>query len=592
VVKEGAVENFFYHLDASDVSVNTVLEKVTYDPSSNLSRYEVFTKPTGDLNVSADASMLDVSTTKTSVRSVLFEALNTSVEELSASGNAAITGTLDVTGNTSLTNFAASGTGEVAGQLDVVGATSLSTVTTSGLATMDSASVTGALDVTGNTALTNLAVSGEGSVLGPLSVTGDTSLGNTTIQLGTGGALTVGGNGNVAFGSNDVSCTANVTFTGRTSISNLTLTGNNSLTGNLDMCENQLCNTSAVEATNVRLLLDTAAGAILSQTLDGNTWSSTTAASSNAFVIFKDTTIGANVLMQGLDVSVGDVGTATPLTVFGPTDLRSSVLVGGSLAVTGSTTLGDTLSVGGSLDMNGFAMTNVSNVHIGNIRTTLSTTETGGAWSVSTYNGSAWSPTLSATEGQVQVESPLVAKSWSSVAGNLMVGGNISVGGSTVFGSEVSPTTITLFGDLDIKGITTNTRIESNIVQVGDKNIELGFLEIDNLANLNGAGITIGGGGGIIATRPELVYNAIFEAWQPNIDILTMGPLATDSARMVTDGHFISSSVADANVFTKMDSTSINFGNKWRLQLNSVDDTMELQHFESSTWVPKFTYSA
>jgi len=173
-----------------------------------------------------------------------------------------------------------------------------------------------------------------------------------------------------------------------------------------------------------------------------------------------------------------------------------------------------------------------------------------------------------------------------------MVAGNISVVVSMIFGREVSPTTITLFGDLDIRGITTNTRIESNIVQVGDKNIELGFLEVDDLANLHGPGITIGGGGGMIATRPELVYNSLFGAWQPNIDIIPKGPSATDSARMVTDGHFISSSVADANIFTKMDSTSINFGNKWRLQLNSSDDTMELQHFESSTWVSKFTYTA
>lgn len=170
--------------------------------------------------------------------------------------------------------------------------------------------------------------------------------------------------------------------------------------------------------------------------------------------------------------------------------------------------------------------------------------------------------------------------------------GNLTcTGAAATFGSELTPTNLTLFGNLEIKGTTTNTRIESNVVQVGDMNIELGYLETSNLANLNGAGITIGGTG--ITTRPELLYTSAYGgAWQPNIDIVTKGPDATDYATMDIDGHFISTAMANANVFTKMDSTSVNFGNGWRLQHNTVDDTMELQHFESSTWVPKFTYTA
>jgi hypothetical protein len=55
----------------------------------------------------------------------------------------------------------------------------------------------------------------------------------------------------------------------------------------------------------------------------------------------------------------------------------------------------------------------------------------------------------------------------------------------------------------DLERPTTNTRIQSNIAQVSDKNNELDFLEVKDLANLNGAGIMIDGGGWTIGIRME-----------------------------------------------------------------------------------------
>jgi len=694
IIKEGAVENFFYHLDAANAAVNTVLEKVTFDTSSNVSTYELYTKPTtGNLDLSANASMLEITTAKTSVRSVRFEANdasfgdlaasgnaavtgtlevtgNTSLSNVSASGDAAITGTLDVTGNTSLSNVSASGDAGITGTLDVTGDTSLSNVSASGDATITGtlevtgntslsnvsvsgdaditgtlevtgntsmsnvsvsgdagitgtldvtgntsmtnvsasgdATITGTLEVTGNTSLSNVSASGDAAITGTLDVTGDTSLGNvaivgtldvtgnTTIALGEDGVFSVTGNGNVDIGSNDLHSSGNVYFEGLTTIQNLALTGTSGFAGDLDMGNNNILNVATLTRDNVRVALDNTARSILAQTWDAGaqSWSTTTTTSQDTFQVNKSLAV------------------------------TSASTLGGSLTVNGPTLLNNTVGVGGVLNMNSFAITNAANINMGNIRTTLSTSENNGNFSVATWNGSAWNPSFSVTGGQVVAQRALVAQSWSSVAGNLIVGGNISVAGpsttfgtptsntaltlygtsnllgpltvqdsltvggavsfagdlnmgnsnvinvatltrdnvrinmdnvsrqllmqthtgsawqtslqitqngvsttkhvfasshlsvggnlmvsgNSTFGSIAAPTKVTLFGDLDIMGTTTNTRIESNVVQIGDKNIELGFLEVNDLGNLDGAGITIGGEGGTINTRPEFVY--------------------------------------------------------------------------------------
>lgn len=400
VVKQGTVDNYFVHLNEVNAAVDTVVERVSLEGAE--SRYEIFTKPsTGNLVVAANAAMVEVTTRKAVIRSLLFE----------STGNAT-----------------------VGGNLAVAGAASMSTLSTSGLATMNS-----------------------------LSVTGQTSLGNTHIALGTTGTFNVTGNGIVNFGNSTLTSAGNVSLTGLTSIANLTVLGNSGFGGDIDMQNNSVINVTSMVNDNVRVFMDSNTRSIQAQTWLGNTWSTTTTTTQDAFVVNK------------------------------------------SLSVTGDSTL----------------------------------------------------------------------------SGNLVVNGN------AVIGQESSPRSLTVWGNLEIKGATTNTRIESNVVQVGDLNIELGFLEVDSLANLNGAGITLGGPT-MVARRPTLQYNASLDAWQPNIDIVATGVGAEDMAKMGLDGSVMSTRADDANVFTKMTSTSFNFSNMWRFAL--INNTIELQRLEADEWVNKFTF--
>ena len=401
VAKQSTVDNYFVHLNEADAAVDTVVERVSLEGSE--SKYEIFTKPTtGNLVVSANAAMVEVTTGRTVIRSLLFE----------SSGNATVGGNLAVTG-----------------------AASMSTLSTSGLATMNS-----------------------------LSVTGQTILGNTNIALGASGSLNVTGNGTVNFGNSTVTSAGNVSLTGLTSIANLTVLGNSGFGGDIDMGNNSIVNITSMARDNVRVFMDSSTRSIQAQTWLGNTWSTTTTTTQDAFV--------ANT----------------------------------SLNVTGDSTLS----------------------------------------------------------------------------------GNLVVNGTAVIGQEISPRSLTVWGNLEIKGATTNTRIESNVVQVGDLNIELGFLEVNSLANLNGAGITLGGPT-MVARRPTLAYNSTLDAWQPNIDIVARGTGADDIAKLSLDGSVMSSRAENANVFTKMTSTTFNFSNLWRFAL--IDDTIELQRLESNVWVEKFTFT-
>jgi hypothetical protein len=237
-------------------------------------------------------------------------------------------------------------------------------------------------------------------------------------------------------------------------------------------------------------------------------------------------------------------------------------------------------------------ITNVNTLTRDNVRVVFDNTARAILAQTLTANTTNWTSTTTTTQNIFQVNKAFSVTNNSALGGALSVGGTLTCNGSATIGNSLTPANMTLWGNLEIKGTTTNTRIESNIVQVGDMNIDLGYLEVNSLANLNGAGITIGGAGGTINTRPELVYSHGLGAWQPNIDIVTRSLPDTQIAKMDATGYFMSSAALGSNVFTRMDSTSVNFGNSWRFSLNYVNDSMELQHFESSTWVPKFTYTA
>ena len=555
IAKEEAVENFFYHLDAANTPVNTVLEKVTYDISTNVSKFEIFTKPTtGNLSLAANASMLDITTDKTSVRSILFEANGARFGDMLASGNASVTGTLTVTGNAALGNMSTSGDAAIAGTMSVTGNSSLANVSTSG-----DAAIAGTMSVTGNSSLANVSTSGDAAIAGTMSVTGNSSLANVT-----------------ASGNADIAGTMSVT--GNTTLSTFLATGNGSVEGEFDVIGN-------TALSNVVTTGSLAVGSNLSVT--GNT-SLANVAVVGTLGVTGNTTL---VLGEGGVFAVTGNGNVD----FGTNNLTSS----GNVSFTGTTTIQSLNLIGGisgltgNLDMSNNNISNVATLSRDNVRIAFdSTTQSISAQTLVDQATDSWDTITTTTPQLFQLSKSLGVTGNSALGGTLSVAGDVVCTGPSVnFGNVTSTTDVTLFGNLVIKGTTTNTRIESNVVQVGDMNIELGFLEVTSLANLSGAGITLGGQLSSF-TRPELVYSSTLDAWQPNIDIVTKGLPAAEIATMGVDGRLASRSVANTSVFTMVDSTSINFGDSWRFHLNSVNDTMELQHYESNAWVPKFTYTA
>lgn len=576
VIKEGAVENYFYHIDSGDVEVNTVVEKVSF--SEGASKYEVYTKPSsGSLTNTENNSMIEITNAKTTIRSLEFQAAgnvslgnlavtgalsttgpasiggnltvsgNTSMTNVTASGTLDVTGgttlsTLDtsglatlnaatIVGNTSMSHFTASGTGNVTGTLDVTGTTTLSTLTTSGLATLNAATVvgntsmssftasgggdvtgtfgvtgdaffgniavsgtgtvdtlnvsgtsvftgvtthTGNLVVVGTTDLTNVNVTGTQTVSGTMNVTGTSYLANTTITLGEDGALTVTGNGNVDLGNNDITSTGNVTFTGLTSISNLSLSGSSGFGGDLNVGNNNVINVATMTRDNVRVALDNTARAIYAQTFSDTEWSTTTTTTNSEFQVDKDlivtgiSTMNGNVIMQGANVEVGNTTTATPLTVYGPTNIQNT------LAVTDDSTLVNVFLTG-NLDMQNNQIVGANTIIGGTQNTRIRFRDDGTPeLSLETFSGGVWSATSTMSTNTLEANKTLSVTSTATLQSNVVMSGpsssTVSIPNSDVIitckdvtmGNVTSPTNLTVWGNLDAKSDTTLTTLSTS----------------------------------------------------------------------------------------------------------------------------------
>jgi hypothetical protein len=296
-------------------------------------------------------------------------------------------------------------------------------------------------------------------------------------------------------------------------------------------------------------------------------------------------TVTGATSLSSVTVALGNTGTFSVTgngTVnFGTSTLTSAgnVFLTGLTSIANLTVLGNS-GFGGDIDMGNNNIVNITSMARDNVRVFMDSNTR--SIQAQTWLGNAWSTTTTTTQDAFVVNKSL------AVTGDSTLSGNLVVNGTAVIGQESSPRSLTVWGNLEIKGATTNTRIESNVVQVGDLNLELGFLETSSLANLNGAGITLGGPT-MVARRPTLAYNSTLDAWQPNIDIIARGVGAEDIAKLSLDGSVMSSRAEDANVFTKMTSTTFNFSNLWRFAL--VSDTIELQRFEANAWVEKFTFT-
>lgn len=91
----------------------------------------------------------------------------------------------------------------------------------------------------------------------------------------------------------------------------------------------------------------------------------------------------------------------------------------------------------------------------------------------------------------------------------------------------------------------------------------------------------MGGAGGSIQKRPTFAYNSALDAWQPNIDIISTSVGAPDICKIGLGGSIGSALASNANVFTKMDSSSLNFGDNWRFRMHitgDVDTPLDIRH--------------
>jgi len=644
VVKDGVLNNSFYHVDASgNVKTNIAVEKVSMEGDQG--RFHIFTKASdGAIDVATDSPTLQMDPADTYLRSttthlnilstgtitssgaLIMVAKTMNVYQLQArTGGILSHGPLNVDGQTTMSNVFASGSANV-DTLRVRTTANIEALVVPTTATIQTADIASLAVDTAN--LTTLNVSGTSS-LNVVSATGNVALSGSAVSI-TSANLSTSAATHTAFGGNVVLNGARNEI--RNGVLTSLLNANNNGIFNVSSLSSPSAGTMMLFDQNTR-------GINLLTSPDGSTWTTQMRVRPSLVEVTANLTAGriwatndANVdtlrvrttaniealvvpttaTIQTADIASLAVDTAnlTTLNVSGTSSLNV-VSATGNVALSGSavsitsanlsagaathTHFGGNVVLDGARNeiRNGFVTSafNFQNNKIVNAQHLTHFTTTGGSYALldrvgqkielrvgpdGSNNGDNLVPELVVGVGNVQVANAL------GVAGSLTVQGLATVNNDLVVN-----------GNLQIMGTATKTEIQSTTVQVGDTNIELGYLETGSLANLTGAGITIGGAGASF-TRPEIVYDNALEAWTPNYDlVLRKATGAIDVATIDTDGYFRSANAASATTFTKMDSTSFNFSDKWRMTHVMPADEIELQHYDSNTatWVTKFTFT-
>ncbi len=321
-----------------------------------------------------------------------------------AEGDVVITGTeqlvVSTTNGVDVTNNAAIG-----GTLDVTGNTSLSTLSTSGTATLDNTSVTnnatvgGTLGVTGNTSLSTLSTSGT-ATLDNTSITNNASVGGT---LDVTGATTTNGltnTGNVGTGT--------LSTTGAATLNSASVTNNATVGGTLTLASGASADEFSTDGTlagnsdsaipteqAVKTYVDNQVGSqdLQEAYIDGNTITTSAAegdvvitgteqlvvSTTNGVDVTNNATIGGTLDVTG-NTSLSTLSTSGTATLDN-TSVTNNATVGGTLGVTGNTSL-STLSTSGTATLDNTSITN--NATVGGTlgvtgNTSLSTVTTSGA---------------------------------------------------------------------------------------------------------------------------------------------------------------------------------------------------------------------
>ena len=435
------------------------------------------------------------------------------------------------------------------------------TVTSSSLTSVGTLS---SLQVSGQSTLGNVTATGPASFQSTVDVSGSTTLGST---LDVSGATTLR--------------------------SNLDVSGNASVDGSADVSGNVL----------VGGTLDVTGATSLASSLD---------VSGSAHFDGAATLDGAVVMLSTLDVSGGTTLQST-LDVSGAANFLSTVDVSGSLGVDGNMDVSGTAGVGSTLTVSG-ATTLQSSLDVSGGTTLYGSFTSASSTETFTISGPAYFNSSVEFLGGSSV-SNLTLNGDIDLSGNDLLNVNDVTNGSTTkitldaSGSSIdsyvgtgatalvslTPGNMTVYGNLSVTGSTTEMTIESQTVQISDKDLQLAYdVSGSDRAAIDGAGFVIGS---VEATfkRPQLVYESSYTpdgAWTPNIPMVFSDASGSHVAQIGTDGIFKTTSASDSSVFMNMDSETVNFSDKWRFRYDKVNDFVRLEHNDIvEGWTAKFIYT-
>lgn len=339
-------------------------------------------------------------------------------------------------------------------------------------------------------------------------------------SLGTLSSLTVGGN---------VSITGSLTVTGTT----LTLqTETVAIDDNIIVLNNNVTG-SPTENAGIEIERGTSTNVLIRWNETSDIWEFTTDGSTyktfNAAADISGTTLASNVITSSL-TTVGTIGSGT----------WNGAVVAGQYGGTGVANTGKTITLGGNITTSGAynltftlgATTALTLPDSGTLATlagseSLTNKKLGSLTSngIVTTSGSDGTLSVTATTGSgnvVLATSPAVATSITTASATFALlntgattinfagaGTAISIGALT--GTTTVNHNLTVTGDLTVNGTTTT--VNSTILSVDDKNIELGSVATPSNTTADGGGITLRG-----ATDKTLNWVNSTSAWTSSED--------------------------------------------------------------------------
>lgn len=454
----------------------------------------------GDLDIRAGKFYVTASTGNTSIAGTLSVAGNTEINGTldvdadfavrdagnvdrffvdNVTGNTSIAGTLDLTGTLAINSnkfvvSASTGNTSILGTLGVSGSTTLDgNLTVNGNQTL------------GNTSSDTLTVNSTSTFIADVSTNGNTTLGNQSTDLLAVNATSTF-NANVAIsGTNTLTTgTGAVTLGGNLTVNGSTLDINSTdvQIADKDIRLNAVASPTDANANGGGIILNGTSNHTFLWLDATDAWTSSEHLN---LASTKEYRVNGTAVIDG-NRNLVNIAAAT---------LSGNASIGGTLGVTGATTLSNTLGVTG-------AATFGSTLGVTGAATFSNTLESTGTFTVNSNRF-----VVSASNGNTSILGTLTVGAGVTLSSTLNVQGaadldtTLNVDGAATFNNTVTlvggSSNLTVGGNAIISGnLTVNgttTTVNSTVVSVDDKNIELGATASPTDAAADGGGITLKG---------------------------------------------------------------------------------------------------